>query len=69
MNNKKGCYDLPEREGENPVFVPPVYHPVRTKAEYLRESSGWYRQQREKDIFLRAFWVLAFAVFAFLVLN
>lgn len=46
-----------------------TYHPVRTKAEYLRESSGWYRQQREKDIFLRAFWVLAFAVFAFLVLD
>ena len=46
-----------------------TYHPVRTKLEVLRESSEWYRQQREKEIFLRLAAVLVFAFFAFLVLD
>jgi hypothetical protein len=66
MNSERERCGNPKRKSLEPAVV---YHPVRTKAEYLRESSGWYRQQREKDIFLRAFWVLAFAVFAFLVLD
>ena len=46
-----------------------TYHPERTKLEVLRESSEWYRQQREKEIFLRLAAVLVFAFFAFLVLD
>ena len=47
----------------------PVYHPVRTKAEYLRESAGWYQQRRRSEILWRLGSLVVLAVFAFLVLD
>jgi hypothetical protein len=41
-------------------YQKPVYHPVRLKGEYLRESAQWYREQQKKELWLRLFAVLVF---------
>jgi hypothetical protein len=42
---------------------------LRTKAEYLRETEAWVRQQRRAQLLRFVIWGAAFAVFAFLVLD
>jgi hypothetical protein len=50
-------------------FSKPIYHPVITKSEYLRETEAWQRQRRRQEITWRVASLVVLAMFAFLVLD